>query len=78
VTASIIHDLNRALHSADDSGIGGTTAHVARHAVDDLLFGWMGVFRKQGRRLHDLARLAIATLRHLILDPSLLHGMRIA
>src|SRR6516162_7792695 len=38
--ASIIHNLGRALHSADDPGIGGTTTHVAGHAVDDLLFGW--------------------------------------
>src|SRR5215472_8998633 len=55
MTASIIHDLGRALHSADDPGIGGTTTHVARHAVDDLLFGWTRILRKQGGGLHDLA-----------------------
>src|SRR5262245_32069217 len=78
MTASITHDLCGALHSTDDARIGGTTTHVARHAIDDLLFGRMRIFRKKGRRLHDLTRLAIATLRHLIFDPSLLHGMRIA
>src|SRR6516162_3876892 len=78
MTASVIHDLGRALHSADDPGIGGTTTHVARHAIDDLLFSWMRILRKQGCRLHDLAGLAIPALRHLILDPSLLHRMRIA
>src|ERR1700745_1475821 len=57
MTASIIHDLNRALHSADDAGIGGATTHVARHAIDDLLFSRMRIFREQRRRLHDLTRL---------------------
>src|SRR6516225_6524934 len=78
MTASIIHKLGRALHSTDDPRIGGTTTHVAGHAVDNLLCGWTRILRKQGRGLHDLARLAIAALRHLMLDPSLLHGMRIA
>ena len=31
---------------------------------------------QQRRRLHDLARLAVAALRHLKVDPGLLHGMR--
>jgi hypothetical protein len=78
MTASIIHNLSRALHSTDDPGVGGTPTHVACHAVDDLLFGWLRILCKKGRCLHDLTRLAITTLRHLILDPSLLHGVRIA
>src|SRR6516164_5018024 len=78
MTASIIHKLGRELHAADDPGISGTTTHVARHAIHNLLLGRMGIRCKQGRGLHDLARLAIAALRHLMLDPGLLHGMRIA
>src|ERR1700758_3757098 len=78
MTASIIHELGRALHSTDDPGIRGTTTHVARHAIHDLLLSRTGIRCEQGRGLHDLARLAIAALRHLILDPSLLHWMRIA
>ena len=61
MTASIIHDLGRALHRTDDPRIGGTTTHVARHAIHDLLLSRMGIPCKQGRGLHDLAGLTIAT-----------------
>src|SRR4029077_12123699 len=74
MTASIIHELGGALHSADDPGIGGATTHVACHAIHDLLLSRTGIRCKQGSGLHDLAGLAIAALRHLMLDPSLLHG----
>src|SRR6185312_9370866 len=59
MTASIIHDLDRALHSADDPGISGTATHVARHAIHDLLLGRMGIRCQQRCGLHDLAGLAI-------------------
>src|SRR5215469_5727978 len=78
MTASVTHDLGRALHGTDDPRIGGTTTYVACHTVDDLLFGWTRIPRKQGCGLHQLARLAIAALRHLIFDPSLLHWMCVA
>src|SRR5579872_1628683 len=75
MTASIIHDLGGPFHGADDPGIGRTPTHVAGHAIDDLLLGRMRIFREQSRGLHDLAGLAIAALRHLVLDPGLLHRM---
>ena len=39
--------------------------------ADLFEFGQAG---EQGRRAHDLARLAVAALRHVVVDPRLLHG----
>jgi len=75
--SSIVHDLGSALDGVDDPRIGGATAHVARHAIDDLLLGRMRILCQQRRSLHDLPGLAVATLRHLMLDPCRLHGMSI-
>src|SRR6266851_9387811 len=61
------HDLGGALDGAHDAGIGGTAAEIAGHALDDLLLARIGVGGQQRRRLHDLARLAVAALRHLML-----------
>src|SRR5437762_965572 len=50
-------------------------ADVAGHRGHDLLVGRVGALRQERRRLHDLARLAVAALRHLLGDPRLLEGM---
>jgi len=62
----------RALDRGDDLVVGAAAAEVARHVLHDLLS--RRAFRpgKQRRRGHDLARLAVAALRHLLGDPRLL------
>jgi hypothetical protein len=50
-------------------------ADIAGHALDDLLIGQARISGDHGRRLHDLAALAEAALRHIQLAPRDLHGM---
>src|SRR6516225_307565 len=85
MTGSFIHDpcrlmynLGGAFHGNYDARICGAATEIAGHAVNDLLLGWVGVFRKQRHGLHNLTRLAVAALRYLLLDPGLLHGMGIS
>src|SRR5216684_5688542 len=65
----------RALDRGDDLVVGAAAAEVARHVLHDLLS--RRAFRpgKQRRRGHDLARLAVAALRHLLGDPRFLQRM---
>src|SRR5438093_898854 len=64
-----------ALDRALDAQIRGAAADVAGQRGHDLLVGRVGALRQERRRLHDLARLAVAALRHLLGDPRLLEGM---
>ena len=52
--------------------IGAAAADVAVHVLDDLGAVRLLVGRQQLGRLHDLAGLAVAALRHLQRDPGLL------
>src|SRR6185437_2120794 len=63
----------RALNGAADPLVGATAANVAVHRRVDLLASGPWVRREQGRRLHDLSRLAVSTLRHLLRYPRPLH-----
>src|SRR6267143_2063215 len=62
----------RALDRGDDLVVGAAAAKIAVHVLHDLLS--RRAFRpgKQRRRGHELARLAVAALRHLLGDPRLL------
>src|SRR5690349_11127088 len=62
------------MHGAPDGAIGATATDVAQHIVD-VAVGGPRVGLEQRRRCHDEAGLAVATLRHLVLDPGALHGM---
>src|SRR6516225_12416970 len=61
-----------ALDRGDDAAISAAAADIAIHVGDDLIASRSGVLFEQSGRLHDLARLAIAALRDLLGDPSLL------
>ena len=67
------HDLAGPLDGTDDARVGGAATEIAGHAVHDLLLGRVRVLRKQRGGLHDLAGLAVAALRHLVLNPRLLY-----
>src|SRR5262245_28653352 len=65
-----------------DGGLNAVVRHAAaqrtRHAFANLLVGWMRVLVEQRLGRHDLAVLAEAALRHLLLDPRLLQRMQLA
>src|SRR5688572_10294740 len=64
--------LRRALDGARDAHVGAAAADVWAHVLHDLLAARPGVFPEQRRGAHDLARLAVAALGHLLRDPRLL------
>src|SRR5882762_9852196 len=64
--------VRRVLDSLADSHISTTAADVSRHRGVDIAIGRLGIRSEQRRCGHDLARLAIAALRHFELDPGLL------
>src|SRR5882672_8515435 len=65
----------RALDRGDDLVVGAAAAQVARHVLHDLFASRVLRLREQCRSGHDLARLAVAALRHLLGDPRLLQRM---
>src|SRR5580704_9651406 len=62
-----------ALDRAHDALIGSTAADIGAHVFDDLCAGRLRFLLEQVDRAHDLARLAVAALRHLLGEPGLLH-----
>ena len=55
-----------------NAGIGPAAADVAGHCVVDVGIGGIGVAGEERRSRHDLARLAVAALNHLEVEPGLL------
>ncbi len=58
-----------------DARIGSAPADEAGHRGVDLRLAGFAVGAQQSRRAHHLATLAIATLRHVVLDPRVLHSL---
>src|SRR6202011_2185104 len=58
--------LRRAVDGLADAVVRTATTQVAVHGRVDFLIARRGLARKQRHRLHDLARLAIAALRHIL------------
>src|SRR5712691_3678179 len=56
-----------------DALIAAAPADVAGHGIGDLGVGRIVLGREESGRLHDLAGLAVAALRHVQGAPSLLH-----
>jgi hypothetical protein len=65
-------DLGGAVDAGADADIGRAAAQVAGHRVVDLGVGRFRMLLQQGAGAHDLARLAIAALRHVEFLPGLL------
>ena len=63
------------LDGAANPQVGPTAAEVARHGGVDLGIRGSGVLLEQGRGRHDLARLAVAALGDVFVDPRLLNGV---
>jgi len=56
-----------------DAHIGAAAADISRHRGVDVGIIRIGRAREQGRGRHDLARLAIAALDHLEIEPGFLY-----
>jgi hypothetical protein len=66
----------RSVDGGADAGIGPAAAQVARHRGVDILVGRARVAGQKVGGLHDLAGLAVAALRHLVVDPGRLNGVQ--
>src|SRR4029077_17634582 len=69
--------LRRGVDRRADARVGAAAADVGHRRVD-VLVGRAAVPREEGDRGHDLPRLAVAALRHLVVDPGLLHRVQLA
>src|ERR1700674_274448 len=67
--------LGRLMDRRPNPLVSAAAAEIARHCRVDILVGWILVVLKKCDRLHDLAGLAVAALRHPDLHPGLLHAM---
>ena len=65
----------RAVDGRADALVGAAAADVAGHRGVDVGVGGLRLRGEQRRGRHDLAGLAVAALRHVELDPGLLHRM---
>src|SRR5262245_44897043 len=63
------------MHGAADGTVGAAAADVGEDLVD-IAVGRIGPGLEQGCRSHDEPGLAVAALRHLLLDPGLLDGVQ--
>src|SRR5258708_16023042 len=73
----------RSLHSRSpmdrfaDPLIRTAAADISLHGNIDIGIGGLGFAFEQGNSPHDLPRLAVAALRHLLFYPGFLHGFRL-
>src|SRR5258706_1523207 len=67
--------LRCALDCAQNPRICPTSTDVRTHIVDDVVTRGLWIFCEQCCSAHDLPRLTVAALRHLFLEPRLLHRM---
>src|SRR5580700_2595460 len=68
--------LRCAFDRTNNAQIGAAAADMGTHMLDNLVARGMRLLPEQVDRTHDLARLAVATLRHTLGEPSLLYRMR--
>src|SRR3974390_1269145 len=59
----------RILDGGADLVVGPAAADVAAHRFVDVGVAGRAVLREESRRAHDLPGLAVAALRHVVLDP---------
>src|SRR5690625_1893357 len=55
-----------------DTVVGAASAQIARHCPVDILVAWLRCGSQQRRCRHQLTRLAISTLRNIMINPGLL------
>src|SRR6266850_4139226 len=67
--------LGREMNGGADTLISPAAAHVAGHRLVDVVVSWLRSFGEQCRGRHDLARLTIAALHNVELEPGLLKSL---
>src|SRR5690348_6107471 len=65
------------LDGGPDAEVRPAAAQVPAHGLVDVSVRRVRVLVEERHGLHDLASLAVATLRHVIVDPGLLHGVQL-
>jgi hypothetical protein len=61
--------------SSTNTCVSAASANVSCHCSVNVFVRWVFVLAQQSGCAHELARLAIATLGHLVLDPGFLQSM---
>ena len=67
--------IRRSVNGLADAIIRAAAAKVANHSAVDVFISWIRIGFEQSNCRHDLARLAIAALGHLLFDPGLLYSV---
>src|SRR6266478_8011392 len=67
--------LGREVNGGADTLICPAAAHVAGHRLIDVVVSWLRSSGQQCRGRHDLARLTVAALHNVELEPGLLKGL---
>src|SRR5262245_12806055 len=75
--SSLLHFLGRLLDRCDDVRIRSAPTQVATHIFTYLVCSSRVPFFHTGNRRHDLAWRAVATLKSVVIDERLLHGMQL-
>src|SRR5450830_840665 len=77
ISSGLAHFRGGALDGGADAVVGAATANVAAHGVFDVGIAGVLVGAQQRGGTHQLARLAIAALRHIVRNPGFLQRMGI-
>src|SRR5262249_37548084 len=72
LSLSRFHDIGCAPYCAKDAHMCAAAAQIGLHVTADLIVGQVGIFLQQRLRAHDHSGNAIATLRRLLVNESLL------
>src|SRR5436853_1697070 len=64
------------LDGGPDAEVRTAAAQVPAHSLVDVSVRRVRILVEERHGLHDLASLAVATLRHVVVDPGLLHGVQ--
>src|ERR1700730_291345 len=67
--ASTLQELCGVVNRSADADVRRATTQVAVHGKIDIVVAWPLDFLEQSSRAHDLSRLAISALRHIMGDP---------
>src|SRR5450830_330104 len=71
-SSGLTHFRSGALDGGTNAVIGAAAANIAAHGVFDVCVARIFVCAQQGCGAHQLSRLAIAALRHIVRDPCFL------
>src|SRR6266702_946370 len=77
IASSRFHRFRRGVDRRANARVGSAAADIGHHGVDVLVAG-VAILAEKSDRRHDLPGLAVAALRHFVVDPRLLHRVQAA